>query len=242
MFDRRQFLTITGLGGASLLLGASTLSAKTIKREAESKPTTDRYNAKDYSKLMGMDGFSENALKMHLTLYEGYVKNTNKLMNTLSQICEAGNMNNPEFAELKRRFGWEFDGMRLHEYYFENLSKKGISRGNNIEKKLAEDFGSYDTWEKEFKAVGSMRGIGWAVLYQDPIDGKLINCWINEHHASHLAGGNPILVMDVFEHAFMPDYGLKKNNYMETFFKNIDWSVVESRLTSRPTAEAAIIK
>lgn len=243
MFNRREFLTITGLGGASLLFGDNTSFAQAAGEKGTSRLTAgNKYHAKDYSKLIGMDGLSENALKTHFTLYEGYVKNTNELMNTLSEMREDGKMNNAEFAELKRRLGWEFDGMRLHEYYFENLSKKGVNRGNNIEKKLAEDFGSFETWEKEFKAVGSMRGIGWAALYQDPIDGRLINCWINEHHASHLAGGNLILIMDVFEHAFMPDYGLKKNNYIEAFFKNIDWSAVESRLTSRPIAEATTIK
>lgn len=189
------------------------------------------YTAKDYAKLIGMEGFSEILLKNHFTLYQGYVTNTNKVMDTLNQMLKDGKSGTPEFAELKRRLGWEFNGMRLHEYYFENLGgKRGMNKEGKLAKKMAEDFGSYETWEKDFKAVGTMRGIGWAVLYQDVTNGKLINFWINEHDVSHPAGCNPLLIMDVFEHAFMSDYGLKKADYIEAFFKNINWSAVEARL------------
>jgi len=189
------------------------------------------YTAKDYSRLIGMEGFSETLLKNHFTLYQGYVTNTNKVLDTLSLMLKKGKTSTPEYAELKRRLGWEFNGMRLHEYYFENLGgKSSIDTSGRLAKKIVESFGSYDDWIKDFKAVGSMRGIGWAALYQDPSDGRLINFWINEHDVSHPAGGNLILIMDVFEHAFMIDYGLKRADYIEAFFKNIDWKVAESRL------------
>ena len=189
------------------------------------------YVARDYSKLIGMEGFSETLLKNHFTLYQGYVTNTNKVLDTLDQMLKEGKAATPEFAELKRRLGWEFNGMRLHEYYFENLGgKAGIDTGGRLAKKLIGNFGSYDAWEKDFKATGTMRGIGWIVLYQDIANGKLINFWINEHDVSHPAGCNPLLIMDVFEHAFMLDYGLKKTDYISAFFKNIDWKVVEARL------------
>jgi Fe-Mn family superoxide dismutase len=152
-------------------------------------------------------------------------------MDTLSQMLKEGKTATPEFGELKRRFGWEFNGMRLHEYYFENLGGKGgLDKNGKLSGKMAEDFGSYDNWEKEFKGVGTMRGIGWAVLYQDSSNGKLINFWINEHDVGHPAGCNPILILDVFEHAFMIDYGLKRADYIEAFFKNIDWKAVEGRI------------
>ncbi|MFO0753751.1 MAG: Fe-Mn family superoxide dismutase [Thermodesulfovibrionales bacterium] len=189
------------------------------------------YTAKDYGKLVGMEGFSETLLKNHFTLYQGYVTNTNKVLDALSGMLQEGKTAVPEYAELKRRLGWEFDGMRLHEYYFENLGGKGgIDRNGRLAGKMAEDFGSYDAWEKDFKATGSMRGIGWAVLYQDPTNGRLINFWINEHDVAHPAGGTPLLIMDVFEHAFMLDYGLKRPDYIEAFFRNIDWGAVEGRL------------
>src|SRR5512143_2430213 len=189
------------------------------------------YTAKDYSKLIGMQGFSETLLKNHFTLYQGYVTNTNKVMDALAQMLKEGRTATPEFAELKRRLGWEFNGMRLHEYYFENLGgKEALPAGGKLEKKLSADFGSYEAWEKDFKGTGSMRGIGWCALYQDTTNGNLINFWINEHDVSHPAGCNPLMIMDVFEHAFMIDYGLKRADYIEAFFKNIDWKAVESRL------------
>ncbi len=189
------------------------------------------YTAKDYAKLIGMQGFSETLLKNHFTLYQGYVTNTNKVMDILAQMLKDGKTATPEFAELKRRLGWEFNGMRLHELYFENLGGKGeLNKGGKLGKKMADDFGGYEAWEKDFKGTGAMRGIGWTALYQDPASGKLINFWINEHDVSHPAGCNPLLIMDVFEHAFMLDYGLKRADYIEAFFKNIDWKAVESRM------------
>jgi len=189
------------------------------------------YSAKDYSGLIGMEGFSETLLKNHFTLYQGYVTNTNKVLETLDQMLKSDKAGTPEFAELKRRLGWEFNGMRLHEYYFENLGGKSpFDSGSRLGKKLTEMFGSYENWEKDFRATGGMRGIGWAVLYQDITHGILMNFWVNEHDVSHPAGCTPLLIMDVFEHAFMLDYGLKKPDYIAAFFKNIDWAVVESRV------------
>ena len=185
------------------------------------------YSAKDFSRLKGMPGFSDQALELHFTLYQGYVKNTNALLESLSTIAA----NTPAYAEMKRRFGWEFDGMRLHELYFGNLGGNGqIAPDSKIAKRLTEQFGSIESWASDFKATGAMRGIGWVVLYEDPATGRLMNTWINEHDVGHLAGGRPLLIMDVFEHAFIPDYGLKKGDYIEAFFKNIDWKAVESRL------------
>ena len=187
------------------------------------------YEAKDYSHLIGMEGFSETLLKNHFTLYQGYVTNTNKILDLLGGKTK--DAINPEYAELKRRFGFEFDGMRLHEYYFENLrGKKPLDKSGAFAKKLTEAFGSYEAWEQDFKATGAMRGIDWAILYQDNITGQLFNQWINEHEVGHLASCSPILVMDVFEHAFITDYGLKRADYIAAFFKNINWGVVQSRL------------
>ena len=189
------------------------------------------YTAKDYTSLIGMAGFSETLLKNHFTLYNGYVTNVNKVMDILAAMVKESKIGTPEYAELKRRMGFEFNGMRLHEYYFENLGGKSeLDKGGKLVKKLVFDFGSYENWEKDFKGTGTMRGIGWAILYQDNISGQLINQWINEHETGHLAGSVPILVLDVFEHAFMIDYGLKRADYIEAFFKNIDWAAVESRL------------
>lgn len=188
------------------------------------------YAAKDYSKLIGMKGFSETLLKNHFTLYQGYVTNTNRVLDTLAQLLKAGNTATPEFAELKRRLGWEFNGMRLHEYYFENLGGGGGAPSGKLAQKMAEEFGSVQSWEADFRATGAMRGIGWVVLYLDTAAGRLLNQWIGEHDVGHPAGGLPLLVLDVFEHAFMIDYGLKRADYIQAFFSNINWAAVEGRL------------
>ena len=189
------------------------------------------YAAKDYGKLIGINGFSETLLKNHFALYQGYVTNTNKVWDALQAMLKEGKTATPEYAELKRRFGWEFNGMRLHELYFDNLGGKGtINKSGNLAKLLPGAYGSVEAWEKDFRATGAMRGIGWVVLYQDDTNGWLFNQWISEHDGGHPAGCRPILIMDVFEHAYMLDYGLKKADYIEAFFKNINWDAVEARI------------
>ena len=189
------------------------------------------YTAKDYGNLIGMEGFSETMLKNHFTLYRGYVTNTNKLLETLDQLLKEDRAETPEYAELKRRLGWEFNGMRLHELYFDNLGREGeLDRHSFLTRKIVEYYGSFEAWEKDFKTIGAMRGIGWTILYLDPISGRLINFWVNEHDVGHPVGFEPLLIMDVFEHAYMGDYGLKRADYIETFFRNINWSKVSSRI------------
>lgn len=185
------------------------------------------YEAKNFESLLGTKGLSDQLLKNHFTLYQGYVTNTNKVSDALLAMAKDGKMATPEYAELKRRFGWEFNGMRLHEYYFENIVKDGkeIDKKTNLYKKIVSEFGSYENWEKDFKATGAMRGIGWVILYYDALEGRLFNTWINEHDVGHLCGALPLIVMDVFEHAYMIEYGLKKADYIEAFFKAIDWTV-----------------
>lgn len=185
------------------------------------------YEAKNFEHLLGTKGLSDQLLKNHFTLYQGYVTNTNKLADTLNAMLKEGKAGTPEYSELKRRFGWEWNGMRLHEYYFGNMTKGGkpIDKNTNLYKKIVEDFGSYENWEKDFRGAGSMRGIGWTMLYYDKMDGRLFNTWINEHDVGHLCGTSPLLIMDVFEHAFMLDYGVKKAGYIDAFFNAIDWTI-----------------
>lgn len=197
--------------------------------------TPQAFKAKDYSHLIGIQGFSDNALNLHFKLYQGYVTNTNTLLSILSQLANEGKDRSPQYAEIKRRLMWEYDGMRLHEDYFENLGGEGSSldKKSALYNQISRDFGTFEKWKADFIATGAMRGIGWAVLYQDPISGKLINAWINEHDRGHLAGGNPILIMDVFEHAYILDYGIDRAKYIDAFFNNIDWDVVSQRFPNR---------
>jgi superoxide dismutase, Fe-Mn family len=186
------------------------------------------YEKKTFDHLLGMQGFSDTLLQNHFKLYAGYVANTNKgaaLMKTLTP-------GSPEYAEVRRRFGWEFNGMRLHELYFDNLAKGGKSfdPASELSQLMMKEFGHFDDWKKDFLSVASFRGIGWVILAYDPVGKSLFNVWINEHDAGHLAGAVPLLVLDVFEHAFVTDYGLNKAEYIASFFSAIDWSAVGNRL------------
>jgi Fe-Mn family superoxide dismutase len=202
----------------------------TIGNGMAQEKAPEPYEAKDYSHLVGMAGFSDTLLNNHFKLYQGYVKNTNLIIEKLHALSREGKDNTPEYAELKRRFGFEFNGMRLHEYYFGNLGGKNeLDAKSPLYKKMVRDFGSFDAWKKDFISTGSMRGIGWVVLYWDTKSDCIFNCWINEHEVSHLAGCKPILVMDVFEHAYMTDYQLNRANYIEAFFKNINWDACARR-------------
>lgn len=191
------------------------------------------YEVKSFDNLLGTEGFSDTLLNNHFTLYQGYVSNTNKLVEEL-KTAQPGT---PEYNEMKRRFGWEWNGMRLHELYFGNMVKglpaqAGGSELGDSELKKVLDYvwGSFEAWKKDFIACGTMRGVGWVILAYDPIKKMVFNTWINEHDGGHLAGSVPILVMDVFEHAYISDYGLKRADYIENFFKAIDWGAASARL------------
>jgi Fe-Mn family superoxide dismutase len=199
------------------------------------------YKAKQF-KLSGLDGISDETLKMHFGLYEGYVKNTNLLMDEISEMIrkKQASGQNPAYAELTRRLGFEFGGMVLHEYYFENLAPKGKGKpSGELKRILEESFEGFDNWQMAFSAVGEMRGVGWAILYQDPVTEQLSNHWIALHQDGVPSGFKPILVMDVWEHAFLLDYKpAKRATYIEAFFKNVDWEAVHRRLTAKAAVRA----
>lgn len=184
------------------------------------------YTPQDFTRLRGLTGFSDTLLTNHFTLYEGYVKNTN----TLLELLRTKEVGTPEYSELQRRFGWEWNGMRLHELYFGNMTKQAALLGaGTLKEKIEQTYGSYEDWKQNFIGIGAMRGIGWVVLVHDLVKDALFNIWINEHDTGHLAGGVPLLVMDVFEHAFMLDYGTKRADYIDAFFQSIDWTAAEKR-------------
>ncbi|HEY5038794.1 MAG TPA: Fe-Mn family superoxide dismutase [bacterium] len=187
------------------------------------------YKAKDFNQLLGMPGFSDKLLKAHFKLYEGYVEHINKMI----EFLNGGNVETQEYDEVKRRFAWEFNGMRLHEAYFGNMAKEseGLDLKSDLGKKIIAEFGSVEAWEKDFRAVSSMRGIGWAVLAWDPEGKRLFNIWINEHDVGHLFYSVSLLVNDVFEHAYLTDYGSERKDYIKAFMKVIDWAEVQKRFT-----------
>ncbi|MEJ5349475.1 MAG: superoxide dismutase [Desulfosoma sp.] len=220
-------------GVACLALALVVVTCKRFRDEGQlpMSRALEPYRAMDFGHLLGMEGFSDALLKMHFTLYQGYVNNTNALLEKTRALAKEGKTDGPEYAELKRRLGFEFNGMKLHEYYFGNLGGSGVlPEGNPLYEAIVENFGSFENWKADFIATGRMRGIGWVVLYQDPATGRLVNTWINEHETGHFVGCLPLLVMDVFEHAYVTDYGLDRKAYIEAFFKNLNWKVVLQRL------------
>jgi len=185
------------------------------------------YTPKDFTTLLGTEGFSDTLLTNHFTLYEGYVKNTN----TLSELLATKTAGTPEHAELKRRFGWEWNGMRLHELYFGNITSETLElQSGSLKTKIEASFGSQEAWQQDFLGIAAMRGIGWVILTEDTESGELFNTWIAEHDGGHLAGTNPLLVLDVFEHAYLTDYGIKRAEYLAAFARHIDWQAAERRL------------
>ena len=199
------------------------------------------YSTKDFSRLLGTPGFSDALLKQHFELYAGYVKNANALHDELAAASPA-KPPTPAWSELKRRFGWEWNGMRLHEIYFGNLAKdvRAPKRQGSLYAQLEKDFGSREAWDKEFRETGSLRGIGWAALQWDPAAGRLFNVWIDEHDRGALAGCPIVLLMDAFEHAYLTDYGTKRADYIDAFLAAADWDEASRRFeAARAMAEAA---
>ena len=123
------------------------------------KPASSEYIPKEYSYLYGMPGFSDALLKMHFQLYVGYVKNTNLLQSKFKELEAQDQESSYEYGALKRRFGWEWDGMRLHELYFENLGgQEPLDKFDPLFQRILKDFGSYESWKKNFMSIGQIRG------------------------------------------------------------------------------------
>lgn len=191
----------------------------------------NEYTEKSFN-IGELEGLSTKQIEAHLGLYAGYVKNANKLNATLTDLMKDSEANAYALSEVKRRFGFEFNGMRLHEYYFEQF-EQGVGEtpgGLPLREAIEKQWGSYENWENEFKAVGKMRGVGWALLLHDEKSDNLINIWVSDHELGHLAGQKVLLAMDIWEHAFLVDYMPNERGvYIDAFFKNLNWGVVEGR-------------
>src|SRR5262245_61354848 len=206
---------------------------------------TTAYKPKQFN-LSELQGISNKTLEMHFKLYEGYVKAVNELNEKIAEMLKDGKVDQDEFpaySEITRRLGFEYNGMVLHEYYFGNLQKQGAGNpasDSSFVKATEKSFGTYDLWKTDFVGVGKMRGVGWAVCYQDPQNGTLSNHWITLHEVGNVSGFIPILVMDVWEHAFILDYTpADRPKYIEAFFSNINWEAVQARLRTDLISAAA---
>ena len=195
-----------------------------------------KYAPKDFTKVRGLSGISDKQVEEHLKLYEGYVKRTNALTEKLFALANDGKASgaDPVYAELSRRLGFEYSGMVNHEYYFANLvggAQAEPPAGGKLRKAIEASFGKYETWLADFRAIATMPGIGWAMLFQDPSTGWLSNHFISLHQDNVPVGFKPILALDGWEHAFMRDYqATERAKYVDAFFKNVNWEEAEKRV------------
>lgn len=174
-----------------------------------------------------LKGISKKTIEEHLKLYAGYVKNTNGIFAQKAELAKNQGLAYAS-SETQRRLGFEFDGMRNHEYYFALFEGGAKKLGDNspLKKAIKKDFGSFENWLTDFKALAMTRGPGWAILYKD--GDKLLNSWVDEHHLGQLTGLSPVVALDMWEHAYMIDYSpVEKNKYIGAFFENLNWEVVE---------------
>lgn len=190
---------------------------------------TRTYTAKEFHNLQNVRGLSPNLIELHLNLYRGYVKNTNAIAVRLKQLLRTSRSISPSVTALRKQLSWEYNGMRLHELYFENMAYEPLNPDGNLADRIERDFGSIENWQRDFESAGLTRGIGWVVLYYDVVNRRLSNAWIEEHNIGPLVSNLPIVVMDVWEHAYLTQYGLNRSEYIRTFIKNISWIVCEKR-------------
>jgi len=179
-----------------------------------------------------LKGMSKKSIEEHLKLYSGYVKHTNLILDSIKELSEDRDKNTYQIGELRRRLGFEFDGMRNHEYYFSQLEggASDMNKDGDLVKAITKEWGSVDVWLEEFKHMGKTRGIGWAILYYDTTEDKLLNAWVDEQQLGHLIGLKVILALDMWEHSFVYDYQPSgKGQYIDDYFENLNWKVVEDR-------------
>ena len=182
--------------------------------------------------LPALKGISAKTIEEHLKLYAGYVKNANLIIEKIAELKQDPEKNAYLLGEVNRRFGFEYNGMRNHEVYFDSLEGGSATLGDGpLMNLIIETWGSYATWLAEFKAIALTRGIGWAMLYHDRRENRLLNAWVDEQHLGQLQDCTLVLALDMWEHSFVADYQPSgKKNYIEDFFANLNWDKVSKNL------------
>lgn len=192
-----------------------------------------KYEAKIFS-IPELAGISKDTIEGHLGLYQGYVKHVNVIQETIAKLSNDPVNNAYAIGELQRRLGFEFCGMRNHEYYFAQFEGgfKALPEGA-LKSLIEKEWGRVDKWIESFKLIAKTRGVGWAMLYYDNQTGQLLQTWVDEQHIGQLADVHIVLALDMWEHSYMRDYrASEKATYIEAFFKNLNWEVVASRVVS----------
>lgn len=181
--------------------------------------------------ISSLTGISTKSIEEHLKLYAGYVKHSNLILDQIRTLKANPEKNAYALGEINRRFGFEYNGMRNHEVYFASLEGHAtpLEDNSSLQNAISQDWGSFDTWLTEFKSIALTRGIGWAMLYYDRTDNRLLNAWVDEQHLGQLQDCTLILGLDMWEHSYVSDYQPSgKKQYIEDYFKNINWGVIEN--------------
>lgn len=190
-----------------------------------------KYTAKTFT-IPSLTGISEKTITEHLKLYEGYVKHVNVIYEKSVEMSSDVEKNGYAMAEIRRRLGFEYGGMKNHEYYFTQFEGGPAElQGGSLKTLIEEQWGSEESWHANFLQIAMTRGVGWAMLYYDTDTKQLVHAWVDEQHLGQLATADIILALDMWEHSYMLDYvpGEKKK-YVEAFFANLNWTVCEERL------------
>lgn len=191
------------------------------------------FNTKTFT-LPTLVGISAKTIEEHMKLYQGYVKFANHIITRIEELKKDMEKNSYELGEIHRRFSFEYNGMRNHEYYFASLEGGATALTDGALKSAIEkQWGSFEAFMGTFKAIALTRGIGWAMLYYDKKSGALLTAWVDEQHLGQLQGASPLLCLDMWEHSFVADYQPSgKKQYVEDFFANLNWSVIEKNFNN----------
>lgn len=176
-----------------------------------------------------LKGISKKSVDEHLKLYAGYVKFANLVGDKMKEYMQDSEKNAYVLGELQRRFSFEFNGMRNHEYYFKSLEggAKGLPEDSTFKAQIEKQWGSWDAWLGMYKAIAMTRGVGWVMLYWDTHMKQLVHAWVDEQHLGQLNGLPLVLGLDMWEHSFYMDYGTNKKGYVDAFFENLNWEMIE---------------
>lgn len=192
-----------------------------------------QYEEKKFD-IPALDGISQKSVEEHLGLYSGYVKNFNAISAQLPEYAKDAEKNSHAIAELVRRRSFEFGGMRLHELYFTQFEggAKALSPAGALAKQIEKEYMKVEHLVGYLTAIAKMRGPGWALLYWDPVAKQFLTGFSGEQHQGHFVTLPVLLALDVWEHAYLLDYGAQgKAKYIDAFFKNLNWSVIQERFT-----------
>jgi Fe-Mn family superoxide dismutase len=192
------------------------------------------YQAKTFA-IPALDGISQESIDMHIGLYAGYVKHVNHIRERLEAYSNDEISNAYAMHEMQRRLGFEFGGMRNHEYYFEQFENgaTNLPADSTLATLMEKQCGSPEAWEQSFRRIAATRGVGWAMLYYDTTTQQLVQTWVDEQHLGQLPDLQIVLALDMWEHSYLRDYvSSDKGQYVDAFFRNMNWETVATRIAN----------